>query len=181
VDDPNDFIKNMITEEVMNTYCENGTPPHTLTLKIDDICILLRNVDTNRGLTSNTRVRILNIQPHRIHVTTLDTDQPIYATLCRFKFELKLPFGNSLIMQRCQFPLRLAYSLTFNKAQGQTFNKLALDITQASFSHGHLYVALSRIRIATNIKFFVTEDNLIDGVPFTTNVVYDEIINSFDI
>jgi hypothetical protein len=164
----------------MNTYCENGAPPHKLLLKIDDICILLRNVDVKIGLTSNKRVRILNIQPHRIQICTIE-DQPIYATLCRFKFELKLPYGNSLIMQRCQFPLRLAYSLSYNKAQGQTFNKLGLDITQDSFAHGHLYVALSRIRIALNIKFFVTENNLIDNVPFTTNVVYDEIINSFDI
>jgi hypothetical protein len=179
VDDPNNFIKNMITEEVMNAYCENGAPPHILTLKVDDICILLRNVDTNRGLTSNTRVRILNIQPHRIQIVTLDTEHPTYATLCRFKFELTLPFGNSLIMHRSQFPLRLAYSLSINKSQGQQFNKLAIDITQPSFAHGHLYVGLSRIRIAANIKLYVTEENLINGVPFTNNVVYDEIINSF--
>ena len=50
-----------------------------------------------------------------------------------------------------------------------------MDITHASFSHGHLYVALSRIIIATNIKFFVTYENLNeDGVSLTKNVVYDE-------
>jgi ATP-dependent exoDNAse (exonuclease V) alpha subunit len=83
-------------------------------------------------------------------------------------------------MQRTQFPLRLAYSISLNKSQGQEFNQLALDITKPSFAHGHLYVALSRIRIASKIKFYVTEENLIDNVSFTDNVVYDEIINCFN-
>jgi hypothetical protein len=182
IDDPNDFIKGMITEEVMNAYTENSAPPHILYLKVDDICILLRNVDINKGLTSNTRVRILNITANRIQVCTLDRENPVYANLCRFKFGLTLPFGKSLVMQRSQFPLRLAYALSFNKAQGQQFHRLALDITIASFSHGHLYVALSRIRFAMNIKFFVTNENLTeDGKPFTKNVVYDEIINCFNV
>ena len=172
IDDPKDFIKGIITEEVMNSYTDNSAPPHILYLKVDDICILLRNVDINKGLTSNTRVRILNITANRIQVCTLHHDNPVYANLCRFKFGLKLPFGKSLVMQRSQFPLRLAYALSFNKAQGQQFHKLALDITHSSFSHGHLYVALSRIRLATNIRFFVT---------FTKNVVYDEIVNCFNV
>ena len=180
VDDPHDYLKNMITDHVMNTYTENGSPPHELDLKLGDICILLRNVDVTRGLTSNTRVKIISISPYRINVCTINTDRPILASLCRFKFELTLPFGKSLTMQRIQFPLRLAYALSYNKAQGQEFQKLGADITHPSFSHGHLYVALSRIRLSTNIKFFITDENLIDGIPYTDNVVYNEIINSFD-
>jgi hypothetical protein len=84
-------------------------------------------------------------------------------------------------MQRSQFPLRLAYSLSVNKSQGQQFERLALDITHSAFAHGHLYVALSRIRMADNIRFFVTDENLINNIPFTNNVVYPEIINSFNI
>ena len=180
VDDPHDILKNMITDHVMNTYTENGSPPHELDLKVGDICILLRNVDVTRGLTSNTRVKILSVSIFRINVCTINTDHPITASLCRFKFELTLPFGKSLTMQRIQFPLRLAYALSYNKAQGQEFQKLGLDVTHPSFSHGHLYVALSRIRLSTNIKFFITDANLIDGIPYTDNVVYDEIIRSFD-
>ena len=112
----------MITEEVMNNYKENSAPPHKLYLKVNDICILLRNVGINKGLTSNTRVKILNISANRIQVCSLDHENPVYANLCRFKFGLTLPFGNSLVMQRSQFPLRLAYALSFNKAQGQQFH-----------------------------------------------------------
>jgi energy-coupling factor transporter ATP-binding protein EcfA2 len=71
VDDPNDYIKNMITEDVMISYTENGSPPHKLYLKANDICILLRPVDNQKGLTNNTRVRILNISRYRIHITNM--------------------------------------------------------------------------------------------------------------
>jgi ATP-dependent DNA helicase PIF1 len=180
IDDPNGFFKKMITDEVMNKFNENGKPPHILNLKINDICILLRHVDNEKGLTSNTRVRIVNIYANSIIIQTLDPQNPITASLCRFIFYLKLPFKKSLKMERRQFPLRLAYSISMNKSQGQEFQKVGLDITVPSFAHGHLYVSLSRIRNYNNIKFFVNDTNLIDNIPITDNVVYEEIVNCFD-
>ena len=47
--------------------------------------------------------------------------------------DTSLPFQ----LARKQFPVRLAYCLTINKAQGQY-------LPQGVFSHGQLYVALSR-------------------------------------
>lgn len=43
-----------------------------------------------------------------------------------------------------QIPLRIAYAITIHKSQGQTFNDVNLD--PYSFTHGQLYVALSRCR-----------------------------------
>ena len=52
----------------------------------------------------------------------------------------------SFILEDCQFPVRLAYSMTINKAQGQTFNKVGIDLPLLLFSHGQLYVAMSRAK-----------------------------------
>ncbi len=43
-----------------------------------------------------------------------------------------------------QYPLKLAWAVTIHKSQGMTFEKAVIDIGNGTFSHGQLYVALSR-------------------------------------
>lgn len=43
-----------------------------------------------------------------------------------------------------QYPLRLAWAVTIHKSQGKTFSKIIVDIGRGTFSHGQVYVALSR-------------------------------------
>ena len=62
---------------------------------------------------------------------------------------------------RKQFPIKLSFAMTINKAQGQTLNQVAVFLKQPCFSHGQLYVALSRLRRADKLKIFYDENSLL--------------------
>lgn len=178
-DDPRGYLARMVTEDVMNRYDDPSTsPPHKLNLKLHDICILMRAVSKCDMLATNTRVRVTGISNQVVRVTTLDEAHPRSANLPRFVFKLKLPYGKSFHICRRQFPLRLAYSLTINRSQGQTIERVGVDLTRPCFMHGHLNVALSRIRDSNNIAVYIKEEDYdaANKMFITTNVVYPEIV-----
>jgi hypothetical protein len=176
VDDPNGILQSMMTTDVLNNFNNNGMPPHILHLKRGDICLVLRNMSKRNGLVTNRRVRILQLNKNSIKVQTVG-DNPQVTTIPRIRFKFRLPYGDSFQLMRTQFPLRLAYCMSLNKSQGQTFNgKELLDVTTPPFAHGHLYVALSRITLYSNIHFVLRADQLFDGAPTVTNTTYPELL-----
>lgn len=74
---------------------------------------------------------------------------------------------------RRQFPVRLALAITINKSQGQSAKYVGLDIRVPVFSHGQLYVALSRATSGRRIKVLLPEDVTQLSAP---NVVYHEVL-----
>jgi len=53
--------------------------------------------------------------------------------------------GETVIGTFTQYPLRLAWAVTIHKSQGLTFDRAIID-ARAAFTHGQVYVALSRCR-----------------------------------
>ena len=177
VDDPNGHLYRMMTTEVLNGFNNNGIPPHLLKLKVGDICLVLRNLSKRHGLVTNRRVRIIGLNLNSIRVQTLG-DNPKAAIIPRIRFKFRLPLGDSFQLMRTQFPLRLAYCMSYNKSQGQTFDgRVLLDITTPPFAHGHLYVALSRITLYSNIKVVCKMEQIFDGCPTVTNTTYTELLD----
>ncbi len=51
-----------------------------------------------------------------------------------------------------QYPIKLAWAITIHKSQGQTFDKVMIDLGNGAFTHGQLYVALSRCTCLDGIR-----------------------------
>ena len=72
--------------------------------------------------------------------------------------------------------MRLAYALTFNKAQGQTCDAVLLDLRKPVFSHGFIYVGLSRVRSLASLLILTADEHVQTDAPVVTNIVYPELL-----
>jgi hypothetical protein len=60
--------------------------------------------------------------------------------------------------------VRVCYAVTTNKSQGQTLKKVGLYLQSPVFTHGQLYVAVSRVT-SEGLKVLIVEE---DGVRLGT-------------
>jgi hypothetical protein len=132
-----------ISMEFLNTITLTGMPPHYLTLKVGVPVILLRNLNATSGFCNGTHLIIWRLARRLIvtqiiggmHAGNIVNISRITMTTNRSKW----PFT----LQRCQFPLQLAFAMTINKAQGQTMKTVGIYLPEPIFTHVQLYVALS--------------------------------------
>jgi hypothetical protein len=147
-----------------------GIPPHRLALKVGVLVILLRNLDAASGLYNGTRLIIWRLAWRLIiaqiiggtHAGNIVNIPRITTTANHSKW----PFT----LQRRQFPLQLAFAMTINKAQGQTMKTVGIYLPEPVFTHGQLYVALSRATHVNDVSIFCLNGRT------TTNVVYMELL-----
>lgn len=74
-----------------------------------------------------------------------------------------------------QFPLMVCFAMTINKSQGHSLEEVGLYLRKPIFTHGQLYVAISRVTTKKGLKVLICDE---EGKPtnMTTNVVYKEVL-----
>ncbi|GBM31758.1 hypothetical protein AVEN_56875-1 [Araneus ventricosus] len=129
-------------------------PPHALMLKKAVIVMLPRNLNLKQGLCNGTRLLITGLHENFISAKIVsECNRGGVAFLPRIELacsDVNLPF----VLKRRQFPLIPAYAMTINKSQGQTFDQVGIYFDEPVFSHGQLYVALSRSRNLNHAKIY---------------------------
>jgi ATP-dependent DNA helicase PIF1 len=174
VDDRNNFYP----MEFLNTLSVSGLPPHYLRVKVGCPIILLRNIDPSNGLCNGTRLICRRFQQN-----VIDAEIAVGQHAGKRVFLPRIPLSPSdedmfpFKLKRKQFPIRLSFAMTINKAQGQTIPHVGIYLPQSVFSHGQLYVALSRGTSRRTTKVLVQpEQEFNDDAVYTVNVVYKEVL-----
>ncbi|KAF5822849.1 putative DNA helicase [Helianthus annuus] len=175
INDP--LHQDLYNPEVLNSVKVSGLPNHRLVLKLGVPVMLLRNIDQQNGLCNGTRLQITRLGKRVIEAEILlGGNVGLRTYIPRINMipsDKKIPFK----FQRRQFPITVCFAMTINKSQGQSLSRVGLYLRDPVFSHGQLYVALSRVKTKDGVKLLISDK---DGrlTNKTTNVVYKVIFGN---
>ncbi|ATG50159.1 AAA family ATPase [Brachybacterium vulturis] len=125
----------------------------TLRLAVGAQIMMLTNDPSDRWV-NGTLGRIIALTEE-----TADADGPVVTVQLRNGRTLEVPphtwditrpsvQGGALVHEVVgtftQLPMKLAWAITIHKSQGQTLDRVMVDLTGGTFANGQLYVALSR-------------------------------------
>lgn len=71
----------------------------------------------------------------------------------------------------------MSYAITINKSQGQSLDTVGIYLSGDVFTHGQIYVAISRVTTKKGIKILIHDDNY-KLKSTIVNVAYKEVFNN---
>ncbi|POS82179.1 hypothetical protein EPUL_006412, partial [Erysiphe pulchra] len=158
--------------EYLQSLAGSGLPHGVLKLQMGMPVMLVRNYYSRLGLCNGTRLIVTRLFNHCIKGRVISPDsrydgQEHIIARMTITSSVDLPFT----LTRKQLPLRPSYSMTINKSQGQTLQRVGVDLSVSVFAHGQFYVALSRVTDVNNLIVLLP-----NGTRSSNNVVYPEVL-----
>ena len=163
-----------ITPEFLRAVKSSSLPPGELRIKVGCPPILMRNLSSLNGLCNGSRMIVVRMSERVLQVQLIGGDHNgQLALIPRISLIPTSTPNFTFKIRRRQFPVRLAFAITINRAQGQSVKHVGLNLRIPVFAHGQLYVALSQVTAKRNIKVLLLHDNLDSK---TNNIVYEEAL-----
>ncbi len=165
-------MDSLYSVEFLNTLQFSDIANHELELKVGMLILLLRNLNQLIGLCNGTRLIVKKLGQRVIEakiITGNNVGKRVFIPRI-----IMCPSGTNwpFVLRHCQFPVRVAFAITINKSQGQTLDNVGVYLLSPVYSHGQLYVAISRVTSSANINIFKGQGP--DG--YMRNVIYKEVL-----
>ena len=117
--------------EFLNSLAPSGMPDHNLVWKEGAIAMLVRNINTSKGMPNGVRVITRRMFNHVLDAEILtghsEGKRFFISRMTLIPSDTDFPF----LLRRIQFPVRLAYAMTINKSQGKTFDTVGIYLNRA--------------------------------------------------
>ncbi|XP_030518540.2 ATP-dependent DNA helicase PIF1-like [Rhodamnia argentea] len=151
---------------------KRGMAPDEIFLCKGARVMLIKNKNTSRGLVNGAVGTVVGfVKPEDMVVSDLCCE----GILPMVKFDSGRTVviepetwyvvdGDSVVAQRKQIPLILAWALSIHKCQGMSLDSLHTDLTR-SFGYGMVYVALSRVRSLSGLHLSGFDPTIIKANP----------------
>ena len=131
--------------------------------------MIVRNLQTGELLINGIKVVLTNITKYILTGRIVGGDNH-NKIVCIPRISIRssaLPYR----FKRTQFPIMVSYAMTIHKSQGQSLTHVGIYMEKDVFTHGQLYVALSRARDPKHLWICINHGEYLgDGYIFTRNL-----------
>ena len=158
--DDNALQNQLYPIEFLNSLKASGLPLSNLALKAGRLFMLLRNLEPSKGLCNKSQLVLTDIHQHVLKCKIITGDACFAGDIVLIPRITLEPLAETLpiSLKQRQFSVCLGFAMTINKSQGQGVKNVGLDLHTPVFSHGQLYVVLSRCTSGDWIKALLSED-----------------------
>ena len=135
-----------------------------LHLKVGALVMMLKNDNTdNSSHDKNKKARWVNgtfgiityLSKDEVRVTINGVEHSIgKASWEKYQYRydaIEKKIEKEIVAVFVQYPIKIAYAITIHKSQGQTYDKVKIDLNNGAFEDGQVYVALSRCKSIANV------------------------------
>ena len=116
--------QDMYPSELLNLLRPSGYPLAHIHLKVGVLIIILHNLQPREGLCNGTRGIVVKITARILQIRLLSGETVMIPRIKLISNDLEIPFN----LHRLQFPVSLSFAMTMNKAQGQSFATVGIDL-----------------------------------------------------